>query len=159
MNETSIPLTAPQRRGRTFLICALLFMGFLLLAPTTGVRLTGDATNDKILCVALFAVIVTLAFRGGKLWLILVKGFVGLFAAMCAILVIVVLVTLARGHALPQAPNGDNTLLSVATVVCLGFNIWALFCSKDVKDFISHQRAVASARKRQRVISRRRLSP
>ena len=99
----------------------------------------------------LLLLMLVLAFRGGQLSMKLTKSCVVLFAALVAVLILVISVSLFRGFQLPQTPTVQNTVPFIATLFGTIFSIWALFISTDVKAFVIYQREVAHQSQLQKI--------
>jgi len=147
MSGSSQPLEPSLKRGRTFLCGALVILGVLLVH---GLRKGPDRGEMDVLTgfvhFGFYAVVMILAFRGGRLSLALLKGCAGLFALMCAVLIIVAAAAMARGQPLPESPGVRNTGEFLAVIAGVAFCVWALFFSRDVQGFLASQCANAHAR-------------
>jgi hypothetical protein len=143
MKALSTQLTEIQYRGRTIFISALLFVGILVTKSSIS-RLYSHygSPSNHLITIAFWGVILLLSFRGGQLSLKLVKGCAVTFASIMAILFIVISAKLIRGVQLPQAPTWNNSIESIVTLIGVIFSVWALFFSKSVKEFLSHQRKI-----------------
>jgi len=136
-----------NRRGRTFLIAALVLIaafilnGFLGSVSKGETGLAGGMIGNGLSILAL-----VLAFRGGQLSMKLAKGCALLWVGMVAFLAIFVSATVIRGAPLPTAPTLENTIPALGMVAASAFCVWALFISKDVKSFVAFQREQAYRR-------------
>jgi hypothetical protein len=145
-------MTDSQRHGRILLLTALCIIAALIVNGFMGS--VGNSKSDLVSGIVgngLLVLMLVLAFRGGQLALKLTKGFALLFAVLVAVLVVVIVGSFVRGIPLPQTPTVGNTIPFTATVVGVGFSVWALFLSHAVKDFIACQREQAHQRQLARI--------
>lgn len=141
MKDNPIAISDAQKRGRLFLISALgIIAAFIIQGFLRGVSQGETNLPNGIAGNAMLLLILVLAFRGGQISLKLAKGCALLFAAMIGILLLVVTVSIFRGIPLPRTPTLDNTLPFLITAAGAIFATWALFLSRDVKDFLRYQR-------------------
>ena len=142
MKPVRPPLTATQSRGRTFFICALLFVSSVLFQSVfDGITKGGDRWVDQLFTGAIYLLVLTLAFRGGQVSLTLIKGCFGVFAAIIATALFLIMVLSFWGD-FPPLNTGRNqtTIKTLAFFLGLSYTVWALFASCDVKEFINYQR-------------------
>lgn len=141
MNAPTSSMDQSHRRGRVYLIAALVLIaafilnGFLQSVSKGEAHLASGIIGNGLSILALI-----LAFRGGQISMKLAKGCALLWIGMVALLAILVSVTVLRGTPLPAAPTLENTIPVLAMVAASAFCVWALFISKDVKSFVAFQR-------------------
>lgn len=144
MKDNSIAISDAQKRGRLFLIAALgLIAAYIIQGFLRGVSQSETNLQGGIMGNGMLLLILVLAFRGGQISLKLAKGCALLFAAMTAILLLLVTMSIFRGVPLPQTPTIENTVPFLITTAGTIFATWALFVSRDVKDFICYQRELS----------------
>jgi len=124
----------------------MLIAAFILEGYIRSVSKGETDVFEGIMGNGLLLLMLVLAFRGGQLSMKLTKGCAILFAALVAVLTLVISVSLFQGFQLPQAPTVQNTIPFIATLFGTIFAIWALFISTDVKAFIIYQREAAHQR-------------
>lgn len=146
------PLTRPQERGRLFFAAALVLIAVFILQGFIRSASKGEADIfGGIMGNGLLLLILVLAFRGGQLSMQLTKGCAVLFAALVAVLILAISVSLFREFQLPQPPTVQNTVPFIAMLFGTIFSVWALFISSDVKAFVIYQRVVAHQRQLQKI--------
>jgi len=153
-------ITTTQSRGRTFFICALLLLAVMLFEPIVTSLVSGKRNlADSILTSIIYVLVLFAAFRGGFLSLKIIKGCLGIFAAILAFAVVFVGIGASLGKLPPPRIGFDfATLRDFLKMIPLFFIYWALFFSKSVKEIIIYQREYFHAlemRKIQEDIGRR----
>lgn len=134
-----------QKRGRLLLIGAFLIIATLILLPMAESLLAGDKKASKdFVGNGIAILILVVAFRGGQVALKLAKGCALLFAGINALLIGIILVSRFKKIPLPEQPTVANTVPFAATLLGVIFTVWALFFSRDVRDFIRFQRERSS---------------
>lgn len=151
MTPDRVPLSASEKRGRTFLATALALIAFLMLE---GVFKSADDGStpfvDKLMSNSLSLLVLVLAFRGSQLAMKLTKGCLLVFVAMIVVLISFVSFSLFRGRPLPP-PSFEKTVPFLAYLSGVSFSIWALFVSEDVKAFVRYQRETVHQRALRRI--------
>lgn len=120
-----------------FLLGALFLIGALAFV---GLTKEGSLSARNLAEWGFLAVILVLAFRGGRMALRLAKGCVALLSVIWLILLLAVLEHFRRKGALPVVPTLSNTLPAAASVVALVFCVWVLFFSASVRAYLERRR-------------------
>ncbi len=140
-------MTDTQKRGRIFLLGAMSILGFLILNGAAQNALKGERISpDSVFGNGLLLFMLVLAFRGGRVSLKLAKAFTLLITGMYGVLLVIIAVSLWRGTPFLEARTLANTITVIPSLSGVLFTTWALFFSREVKDFIGHQREVACQR-------------
>lgn len=146
-------MTASQVRGRTFFICALVLLAVMLFEPIATSLASGKRDiGDNIFTSIIYILVLAAAFRGGFLSLKIIKGCLGIFAAILVLAVILLGIGSSMGKLPPLRFGWDmHTLRDLARTLPLLYIYWALFFSRSVKEFIIYQRAYFHAREMQKI--------
>jgi hypothetical protein len=152
-------MTASVIRGRTIFFCALFLLAVMLFEPILTPLFSGKrGIADSIGTIIIYFIVLIAAFRGGFVSLTIIKGCLGIFAAILGFAVILIGIESSRGLWPPPRIGWDMpTFLDFVKAIPLFYIYWALFFSKSVKEFIIYQREYFHAReirKNQEDISR-----
>jgi peptidoglycan/LPS O-acetylase OafA/YrhL len=133
-------MTTSQNRGRFLLAAAFLLLGVFLIngllstSSKDAPDLQGGAFGVIIGILALI-----LAFRGSQLAMKLTKGCLFLCVTIIVFVIIIVSISLVSDAPIPAALTPTGTISLVAACIGLAFSTWAVFLSKDVREFIRFQ--------------------
>ncbi len=141
------PLTEQQRRGRTFLLCALALLSFMYLKEslagllTSSKHLTGSLTN-----LTLCFLVIRQAYLGGKTSSFIIRILTALLAVVSLGGLTFIFVGMMQGHTLPERMSLETSVTTYGNIFGVSFSLWALFLSPEVKSFLAYQRARVLAR-------------
>ena len=151
MSEGVAPLSASEKRGRTFLSTALALIAFLIVRGVWESTARGASLEGNLVGTGLLLLVLVLAFRGGQIAMQLTRGCLLLFGALGVLLIFFIAFSLFHGRPLTEPPSFANTIPFLAYVAGISFSVWALFVSDDVKAFVRFQRETTHQRNLRRI--------
>jgi hypothetical protein len=153
MSDSFNLLTATRNRGRTFFICALLLLAVMLFEPIASSFASGTSNfGNSAFTSIIYTLVLIAAFRGGVLSLKIIKGCLGICAAILCVSVLLIGIGAAAGkNPAPRIEWDMRTLRAFASFLPLLYIYWALYFSKSVKAFVTYQRDHFHAREMQKI--------
>ena len=125
----------------------------MLFEPIAASLVSGKRDiGDSIFTSIIYILVLGAAFRGGFLSIKIIKGCLGILAAILVLAVVFIGIGASMGKLPPPRIGLDfDTLRDFLKIIPLFYLYWALFFSKSVKEFIINQRECFHAREMRKI--------